>query len=320
MSDLILWGQPWSGRLLVAVMCLAGLACLYRALFADRSRGCPRCPRCWYNMTGASSSACPECGFEAGSTAEHHRTRRHWRLAIIGLLIATSLPAYTAHRRISMYGWDYYLRLQPLYTFFPHRLIKTYQEGDFTIDVYRDRRGQYSPELARIRHRGRLLLEETCEWRFAIESPFVYQNATGNGRPNIVLHDWSGGAHCCFTMYIYEMEGTTLRLIGKVDGAHGKPGFEDVDGNGRMEVVLHDWTFAYWWASFADSPAVEVILRFEDGAYRFAEDLMRKPPPSRDSLSKRAQYVRAYDPHGYGNWPHSMLWSEMLGLIVPSYW
>ena len=35
-----------------------GALLILRALFADRSRGRRRCPRCWYSMDGAPSLPC----------------------------------------------------------------------------------------------------------------------------------------------------------------------------------------------------------------------------------------------------------------------
>src|SRR5512134_3701851 len=54
---------------------------LYLGLFQDRSRGRPRCPKCWYNMTGAPSLVCPECGHDARHERRLYRTRRQrWAL------------------------------------------------------------------------------------------------------------------------------------------------------------------------------------------------------------------------------------------------
>ncbi len=52
------------------------LTLLYIGFFQDRSRGRPRCPKCWYNMTGAPSLVCPECGHDARHERRLYRTRR----------------------------------------------------------------------------------------------------------------------------------------------------------------------------------------------------------------------------------------------------
>lgn len=78
------WLYPLVGWAITAV---GGLWVL-RLLIGDRSRGRRRCPRCWYDMTGAAALLCPECGKQARS--EHHlfHTRRSkGRLALAGLVV-----------------------------------------------------------------------------------------------------------------------------------------------------------------------------------------------------------------------------------------
>ncbi len=80
-------GTTWSLLLvgLGLLLALAGMVVAWRALFADRSRGRPRCPKCWYDMAGLVGeplrlpATCPECGRVCASAPELFRTRRHWR-------------------------------------------------------------------------------------------------------------------------------------------------------------------------------------------------------------------------------------------------
>jgi hypothetical protein len=74
----------------------AGLAVvlLYVGLFQDRSRGRPRCPKCWYNMTGAPSLVCPECGHNARSPKRFYRTRRR-RWAIVAAVLVAACCYYS---------------------------------------------------------------------------------------------------------------------------------------------------------------------------------------------------------------------------------
>jgi hypothetical protein len=73
--------MPVVGWTLVAF----GVTFILWGLFADRSRGRRRCPRCWYSMEGIESAACPECGHDAGRQRRLYRTRRHWRMAAAGV-------------------------------------------------------------------------------------------------------------------------------------------------------------------------------------------------------------------------------------------
>ncbi|MFT3684957.1 MAG: hypothetical protein QM783_08535 [Phycisphaerales bacterium] len=45
----------------------------------------PRCPKCWYNMSGVTGLRCPECGREAKSAAALLKNRRRWLGGAISL-------------------------------------------------------------------------------------------------------------------------------------------------------------------------------------------------------------------------------------------
>jgi hypothetical protein len=137
---------------------------------------------------------------------------------------------------------------------------------------------------------------------------------TGGGEPNLVVSSWSGGAHCCYTFYVFGI-GKEFHEIAELEAKHSSTScFEDLTGDARLEFVTNDWTFAYWRASFAESPAPDVVLRFEKGEYHLAADLMAKRPPTSDELSTLAERVR----NSEGNvpdWPSPLLWATMLNLI-----
>lgn len=62
------------------------------ALFWDRSRGRRRCPKCWYDMAGVPGLKCPECGGDAQAERRLFRTRRRWRAAACGVVLALLGP------------------------------------------------------------------------------------------------------------------------------------------------------------------------------------------------------------------------------------
>ncbi len=74
------------------VLALLGLALAYRALLHDRARGRKRCPKCWYDMSGAEANesgafTCPECGRVVKKARRLRKTRRRWRWATLALML-----------------------------------------------------------------------------------------------------------------------------------------------------------------------------------------------------------------------------------------
>ena len=115
---------------------------------------------------------------------------------------------------------------------------------------------------------------------------------TGLGLPNLIVSEWTGGAHCCYLFHVFEL-GDRFREVAKLNGQHaGGSDFADVDHDGRYEFLTYDSTFAYWKASFAESPAPQVVLKFREGAYHVAPELMKRPAPAMDQLATAIEHVR----------------------------
>jgi hypothetical protein len=137
-------------------------------------------------------------------------------------------------------------------------------------------------------------------------------DATGDGRPDFVLQSYSGGAHCCFYTQVIERQ-PELALLAEFDGSDSPVSLEQRDDDPALEVVLNDWSFAYWKAPFAESPAPLVILDLQEGVYVGAVELMRRPAPPPAEIARLAaaarQAMRA------AKAPTSALWGPMLDLI-----
>ena len=140
------------------------------------------------------------------------------------------------------------------------------------------------------------------------------KNITGNGIPNLVISEWSGGAHCCTTYDVFEL-GEAFRHIATIDAGHGEMShFEKRNGVKGLVFVTFERVFANWRTSSADSPSPKVILRYCDNEYRLADNLMRKPLPSPGELQKMAQAIRK-EQVWKSNTAPPVLWEKMLDLI-----
>ncbi|MEY4841977.1 MAG: hypothetical protein RJA12_701, partial [Planctomycetota bacterium] len=114
-SDLLLLLLPWLGGALFAVVMLWAI---WWALFADRSRGERRCPRCWHLMDAAVGLRCTECGLQVKHEGALFATRRKWGLAAMAM---AALVAGTLYLRftIANSGWWTLLPTRALLTVLP---------------------------------------------------------------------------------------------------------------------------------------------------------------------------------------------------------
>jgi hypothetical protein len=131
---------------------------------------------------------------------------------------------------------------------------------------------------------------------YAVRAPDVRleqvgKDLTGDQVPDVVIQQFSGGMHCCTQATVLGL-GRTLQNLGTIDGADGDVTFEDVDGDGRSEVKIGDWRFAYWRDyPFSETEVPDVILRFRDGVWVPACDLMRQDPPTEREIRAKARQL-----------------------------
>ena len=192
---------------------------------------------------------------------------------------------------------------------------------DYVVKIYRDEETGFGAfEILKIDKR----VYAKVGFKFQLGSIYEHEkrtslidigrDITGDRSPNLVISEWTGGAHCFFFFYVFDIGGN-FRPVGQITAGHSdKADFQDLDGDSNLEFVTPDWTFAYKWTSLAFSPAPEVILRYGDGGYHFAEDLMRKPSPSGEELESYAHRIQEAFDWQKGR-PPITLWKYMLGLI-----
>jgi len=128
-----------------AIVVGVGVALTLSGLFGDRARGRPRCPRCWFDMSGTPGMTCGECGRTARSARDLLRTRKRPVRTIAGLLMAVSVGAL-AGDELSRSGWAGFLPTSALVTLLP-------VVGDQQMSLAREmsarlRAGDVEPEQA----------------------------------------------------------------------------------------------------------------------------------------------------------------------------
>ena len=164
--------------------------------------------------------------------------------------------------------------------------------------------------------RGQHVLLRLRAFRFELN----YRAKVSGAGPDAIVTGWTGGAHCCFVIHAFWLAHDFRQQVIPVldnDEAGFLPDESGPDTPPKLRVG--DFTFAYWRASFADSPAPTVIFRFDPLAGRYAPDIaaMRKPVPDDVAIAAMAKEIRDAErdlPKG-GSPPAPLLWKDMLDLI-----
>ena len=328
MSDLIPIFQPWGGRVLTVLVFVVGISlAIYAIAVRGRTSGRPRCPKCWYDATGLPSELCPECGHTVRRPKDRLRTRRYWKTAIAGLLLAMALPAFVVYRRVNVYGWHYYAYVGPAQWWSSGHLSPRYKANGFTIGVWRDRIPG-NTDLRWFCVGGPGGDDVKIEgWKWTIDTEMIdgeeqlrLIDFNENGIPEVVGRDWNLSAKSSDTLYIVELNpdtGPTLIVDHTLFLSDDEFGLHDSNGDGRLEIVNLSMRFAYWKTSFADSPLPTEIWAWRNGKLSVAFDLMKKPlPPAEDRERLAADVCEALAAvEGDGIEYQSYLWKPMVDYV-----
>ena len=152
------------------------------------------------------------------------------------------------------------------------RVTRQFTLGDLTLCITEaSPEGDYSLQFST----GEQVLI-TGECAFKTHEPETFQNMPLPNCRTLMTYCFSGGAHCCTTLFIATECGAG-RSLDMVDLAHtnGKVRLADADGAQGKMIKVHDWQFAYYGTedsqiqlSFADSPAMTRLLVFDNGHWR----------------------------------------------------
>ena len=199
----------------------------------------------------------------------------------------------------------------------PDNLQEEQTYGDYTVRIYRNMKS--GDGALQILKGGKKVYYED-RWVFYFghlyktednELVKIGSDITGDGQPNLVISHWSGGAHCCYNYYIFSL-GDEFKLMQKIETDHSDGSFEDVDGDGSLEFLSTDCSFAYWNECYAKSPRPNIILKYKDKKYKLAPELMKKPLLSREKRTKLIEQIRASD-----EWDNPVSW-RVVKVVPPS--
>ena len=197
--------------------------------------------------------------------------------------------------------------------------------GDYTVKTVRDPSDDFETNLQIFK--GGVLIYTNSSHSFYDpdeKDAGSLTNITGNGIPNLVISEYSGGAHCCTTLHIYEL-GDEFREVDTIEAYDGGAVFTNLTGSTIPEVQMADWSYAYVFTSFAGSFAPDIILRFNDGKYQIAPELMFTDPPTEEEFAEMVQEIKTTyatpqegedkvtPPNEWGSEP--ILWKSMMDLI-----
>ena len=107
----------------------------------------------------------------------------------------------------------------------------------------------------------------------------------GDGQPDLHLSNFTGGANCCTTHYVYRLKPQVKRIAVYSAGSMGGGDFVEVPGRKAPVMISADDSSANAFAPYANSYFPLLVLEVgPKGRLQFAQDMMQsrlpgQPPP-----------------------------------------
>src|SRR5262245_32872894 len=80
-------------------------------------------------------------------------------------------------------------------------------------------------------------------WRLTFYNQAKQPLRRGPGR-QVIVQEWSGGAHCCFDYHVLHVQGTQIRREGTIRSGDCSLRVADLDQDGALELIACDARFA----------------------------------------------------------------------------
>jgi hypothetical protein len=173
--------------------------------------------------------------------------------------------------------------------------------GEYAVRLWRDMAGPGGVSMGHV-----ATVSQGGELKVEVESVFglgedTGSDITGEGHPDLVLEIFTGGAHCCFSTLVYDL-GPTMTKVLETPLSNCGGTFEDLDGDDIPEYITCDDLFAYTYCSYASSPVVQAILKYDPqgGGYVPASPLFADAYEG--PLSMHTELAENAQPGELGEW------------------
>lgn len=201
--------------------------------------------------------------------------------------------------------------------------VRVYDAKDCgAVPVFADRSG-----LEILKH-GKPVYRQTG-WSFAIGYPYEQNQApdsvkvkpgsdlTGDGVPDLLVSEWSGDGHCCYTFHLFQLGKKTFKKLQSLPLLDAdESAFVKRKGTKSLVLYTSDYSaFSYFPSRFIGSPAGRVFLSYQGDRFRPDRALMRANRPAPGEVEKcAALFKKSRDWHNQEEQPMGM-WYYATDLI-----
>jgi len=135
-----------------------------------------------------------------------------------------------------------------------------FRTGDYRFKTEYDT-STYSTVL-KVYNDGDLIFKESYEQYISGIKEYDLNN---DGKKEIFIDSYSGGAHCCYTLYAGKFSKGNFILTDSLFLGNGFYEVKDIDNNGKAELECSNDMFAYAFTNYAETVFPTMVYRYEKG-------------------------------------------------------
>ncbi|MCB0724099.1 MAG: hypothetical protein KDC73_05315 [Ignavibacteriae bacterium] len=102
-----------------------------------------------------------------------------------------------------------------------------------------------------------------------------FEDLKGNGDSSALILSYTGGAHCCFILYVGDVDNGNFIISDTIFLGDSMFDPRDINGDGKTELVANYVGFAYEFTSFAGSPFPILIYGYKNGKVQMVNEDFR---------------------------------------------
>jgi len=144
----------------------------------------------------------------------------------------------------------------------------------------------------------------------------VATDVNGDGVPEVLIAEWTGGMNCCLDVYICQILPSFR--VQRIEAMHSEMGmFMQADDDPALEVRVGDASLWYWRTAGAHCSGIDYIMKFNGTAWEPSAELMRRPLPSEEELRGIEDAWAEWRREPNGDWigEGTAPWFDMLDLV-----
>jgi hypothetical protein len=145
-----------------------------------------------------------------------------------------------------------------------------------------------------VRYKSKIINEETFEGWIDTMSVIDFN---GDGKKNLIISVYTGGAHCCVVVFNGVMENGKFKIPDTLFIGNAGYNIEDIDKDGVLELETASDMFAYAFTNYAETRFPPRFYRVKNN--KFVNVTKNYPKPVNDYIKELKQDLKEFTDKGF---------------------